>query len=171
MANAYLGLGTNLGNRRKLLFATIKHLSEKAGTISAVSDFYETAPWGYLSPHPYLNAAVQLDTLLSPHELLTVTQQIESELGRTTKSKDCQYADRTIDIDMLLYDERILQAPDLVLPHPLLHQRLFVLQPLAEIASYILHPVLNKTIAALYHNLLSDTKGTLDMQNQDNLIK
>ena len=156
MANAYLGLGTNLGNRRKLLLITIKHLSEKAGVISAVSDFYETAPWGYLSPHPYLNAVVQLDTSLYPHELLTVTQQIESELGRTTKSKDRQYADRTIDIDILMYDEQILQTPDLVLPHPLLHQRLFVLQPLAEIAPHLLHPALNKTIAELYHNHLAN---------------
>jgi len=154
MAKAYLGLGTNLGNRRKQLLNTINHLSEKAGNISAFSDFYKTTPWGYLSPHPYLNAAVRLETSLSPYELLAVTQQIERELGRTIKSENRHYADRTIDIDMLMYDECILQTPDLVLPHPLLHQRLFVLQPLAEIAPDLLHPIFHKTITALYHNLL-----------------
>ena len=156
MAKAYLGLGTNLGNRRKQLLNTINHLTEKAGNITAFSDFYETAPWGYQSLHPYLNATVQLETSLSPHELLAITQQIERELGRTAKSKDRQYTDRTIDIDILMYDELILQTPDLVLPHPLLHQRLFVLQPLAEIAPDLQHPIFHKSIAALYHNILSD---------------
>ena len=156
MAKAYLGLGTNLGNRRKQLLNTINHLTEKAGNITAFSDFHETTPWGYQSLHPYLNATVQLETSLSPHELLAITQQIERELGRTTKSKDRQYTDRTIDIDILMYDELILQTPDLVLPHPLLHQRLFVLQPLAEIAPDLQHPIFHKSIAALYHNILSD---------------
>ena len=153
MAIAFLGLGANLGNRRKQLFSAIKHLTEKAGNIPAFSDFYETTPWGYLSPYPFLNAAVKLETSLSPYELLSVTQQIECELGRTTKSNGRHYADRTIDIDILLYDELILQTPELVLPHPLLHERLFVLQPLVEIAPNILHPVINKTITELYHNI------------------
>ena len=153
MAIVFLGLGANLGNRRNQLLSAIKHLTEKAGNIPVFSDFYETTPWGYLSSHPYLNAAIQLETSLSPYELLTVTQQIERELGRTTKSKGRHYTDRSIDIDILLYDELILQTPDLILPHPLMHARLFVLQPLAEIASNLLHPVFNKTIAELYHNL------------------
>jgi len=149
---AFLSLGSNLGNKREQLRNTIKRLNEMAGIISAISDLYESTPWGYSSPHPYLNAAVQLETSLTPHELLTVTQQIECEMGRTTKTKDQHYADRTIDIDILMYDDLILQTPDLVLPHPLMHQRLFVLQPLAEIAPNLLHSVLNKTIAELYHN-------------------
>ena len=154
MAIAYLGLGSNLGNKREQLLNTIKRLTEKAGIIPAFSDFYETTPWGYPSPHTYLNVAVQIETSLSPHELLAVTQQIERELGRTVKSNNQNYADRSIDIDILMYGELILQTPDLVLPHPLMHQRLFVLQPLAEIAPNLLHPVLNKTVAELYDNLL-----------------
>ena len=156
MAKVYLGLGTNLGNRRTQLLHTINHLTEKAGNITAFSDFYETTPCGYLSPYPYLNAAVCLETSLFPHELLAITQQIERELGRTAKSKDRQYTDRTIDIDILMYDEQILQTPDLVLPHPLLHQRLFVLQPLTEIAPDLLHPIYNKTITELYLSLLAN---------------
>jgi 2-amino-4-hydroxy-6-hydroxymethyldihydropteridine diphosphokinase len=149
VANAYLGLGSNLGDRRKQLLAAIEHLTEMAGNIPVSSGFYETAPWGSQSPYPFLNAAVQLETSLSPHELLAVTQQIECELGRTGKSIDRHYADRTIDIDILMYDELILQTPELMLPHPLMHQRPFVLQPLAEIAPNLLHPVLNKTIEEL----------------------
>ena len=156
MAKVYFGLGANLGDRRKQLFIAINQLAKKAGNIPTFSDFYETASWGYQSPHLFLNAAVQFETSLSPYELLAVTQQIERELGRTIKSKNRHYADRTIDIDMLMYGDLILQTPELVLPHPLMHQRLFVLQPLAEIAPNLLHPVLNKTIIELYHSLLPD---------------
>ena len=153
MANVYLGLGANLGNRREQLLITIKRLTEKVGNIPIFSDFYETPPWGFQSVHPFLNAAVHLETTLSPYELLSATQQIERELGRTVKSKDRHYADRPIDIDILIYDQLILQTPDLILPHPLMHQRLFVLQPLAEIAPNLLHPVLNKTITELYRQI------------------
>jgi len=157
MAIVYLALGANLGNKREQLLIAIKHLTEKAGKIPAFSDFYETTPRGYRSPNLYLNAAVQLETSLSPHELLAATQQIEHELGRTAKSKGRHYADRTIDIDILMYDELILQTPDLVLPHQLMHERLFVLQPLAEIAPELQHPVLKKTIATLFNDLKCNT--------------
>jgi len=154
MAIVFLGLGSNLGNRNEQLLAAINLLTEKAGNNPVFSDFYETEPCGYSSPNPYLNVAVQLKTSLSPFELLTVTQQIERELGRTTKSKEGQYADRHIDIDILMYDDLILQTPELVLPHPCMHQRLFVLQPLAAIAPKLLHPVLNKTMTELQELML-----------------
>ena len=142
-----------------------------AGNILAISDFYKTAPWGFRSVHPFLNTAIHLDTSLSPQALLVVTQQIEHELGRNSKSrnlpnkevKPCHveaattvaYTDRPIDIDILLYDNLILQSPDLILPHPLMHQRMFVLQPLSEIAPNLRHPVLNKTMTALCQELSS----------------
>ena len=129
-------------------------LAERAGDIPVLSDFYETVSWGYQSAHSFLNVAVQMETSLSPHELLSVTQQIERELGRIAKSKDQKYTDRIIDIDILLYDDLILQTPDLVLPHPLMHKRLFVMQPLAGIAPDIMHPVLNRSIKELYQALL-----------------
>ena len=156
MANVYLGLGANLGNKRKQLITATALLAEKAGDIPVLSGFHETVPWGYQSPHPFLNIALRLETSLSPYELLALTQQIERELGRSSTNKDRPYADRTIDIDILLYDKVILQTPDLVLPHPLMHQRLFVLQPLSEIAPNLAHPVFGKTITELYQALQPD---------------
>jgi 2-amino-4-hydroxy-6-hydroxymethyldihydropteridine diphosphokinase len=151
VANAYLCIGSNLGDRRQQLIDAIMFLSEKAGYIPAFSSFHTSPPWGYSSIHPFLNVAVQVVTSLSPIELLAVTQQIERELGRTTKSKNGQYADRLIDIDILLYDDTALQTPALIIPHPLMHKRLFVLQPLAEIAPALIHPVFHHTISELIH--------------------
>jgi 2-amino-4-hydroxy-6-hydroxymethyldihydropteridine diphosphokinase len=131
-------------------------LAERVGDIQVISGFYDTPAWGYQSAHSFLNIAVQMETTFSPHELLALTQQIERELGRLSNSDDKAYSDRTIDIDIILYDKVILQTPDLILPHPLMHKRLFVLQPLAEIAPDLIHPVLNKTITELYQALLPD---------------
>ena len=157
MINAYLGLGSNLGDKRQLLITATALLAERAGDMLALSGFYETVPWGYQSVHSFLNRVVHVKTLLSPHELLAATQQIEREMGRTTKSKDQQYVDRTIDIDIIMYDKVILHTPDLVLPHPLLHKRLFVLQPLSEIAPDLIHPEFRKTVMELYQEFLSDS--------------
>ncbi|MDR1102813.1 MAG: 2-amino-4-hydroxy-6-hydroxymethyldihydropteridine diphosphokinase [Tannerella sp.] len=151
MAMTYLSLGANLGNRRQQLTAAAALLSERAGRLLALSRFYETAPWGYDSPHPFLNAAAQLETALAPQELLAATRQIERDLGRTAKTGGAAaYQDRLIDIDILLYDRLVLKLPDLILPHPRMHLRTFVLQPLAEIAPSLQHPVLNQTVAELY---------------------
>jgi 2-amino-4-hydroxy-6-hydroxymethyldihydropteridine diphosphokinase len=153
MANVYLGLGSNLGDRRQNLQSAVSLLAERAGEVIAVSDVYETVPWGYQSFYSFLNMAVCIETSLSPFELVTATQQIECELGRTEKSTDQSYVDRTIDIDILLVEGVISQTPTLVLPHPLMHKRLFVLQPLAEIAPDLSHPVLNKTVSELVQEL------------------
>jgi 2-amino-4-hydroxy-6-hydroxymethyldihydropteridine diphosphokinase len=151
MAMTYLSLGANLGNRRQQLTAAAALLGERAGHLLALSRFYETAPWGYDSPHPFLNAAAQLETALAPQELLATTRQIERDLGRTAKTgRTAAYQDRLIDIDILLYDRLVLELPDLILPHPRMHLRTFVLQPLAEIAPSLQHPVLNQTVAELY---------------------
>lgn len=150
MAIAYLSLGANLGNRRQQLTAAVRLLDERAGHLLALSRFYETTPWGYDSPYPFLNAAVQLETALPPQELLSSILQIERDLGRTAKTGGSAYQDRLIDIDILLYDQFVLEQPNLILPHPRMHLRTFVLQPLAEIAPSLQHPVLKQTIAALY---------------------
>jgi 2-amino-4-hydroxy-6-hydroxymethyldihydropteridine diphosphokinase len=151
MANVYLGLGTNLGDKRKNLLSAVSLLAERVGGVLAVSNMYETVPWGYQSAHSFLNMAVRIETLLPPYKLLAATQQIESELGRTVKSKDHNYTDRTIDIDILMVDALVLHSPTLVLPHPHIHKRLFVLQPLAEIAPDLRHPIYNKTVSEMYH--------------------
>ena len=130
MAIAYLSLGTNLGNKRRNLITAAALLAERVGDILALSGFYETEPWGFDSENTFLNAALKLRTSLSPSALLTVTQAIEKELGRTVKSKDF-YQDRVIDIDILLYDDLVLDTVDLKISHPLMVKRAFVLNPLS----------------------------------------
>lgn len=123
-------------------------LAERAGDVLALSGFYETEPWGFRSENTFLNGALQLETSLSPLELLKATQQIEVNMGRTQKSNGV-YHDRIIDIDILLYDDLVMQSPELTLPHPLMHQRSFVMEPLAEIAPNVVHPVFNKSIVSM----------------------
>lgn len=148
MAIAYLALGTNIGNKRRNMITAAALLAERVGDVLALSGFYETEPWGFQSAHTFLNAALQLETALSPLELLKATQQIELEMGRTEKSNGV-YHDRIIDIDILLYDDLILQTPELTLPHPLMHERRFVMEPLSEIAPNVIHPVFGKSVISL----------------------
>ena len=148
MAIAYLALGTNIGNKRRNMITAAALLAERMGDVLALSGFYETEPWGFQSENTFLNAALQLDTSLSPLELLKATQEIEIEMGRTQKSNGA-YHDRIIDIDILLYDNLVLQTPELTLPHPLMHERLFVMEPLAEIAPNVIHPVFKKPVISL----------------------
>lgn len=145
MAIAYLALGTNIGNKRRNMITAAALLAERVGDVLALSGFYETEPWGFQSDNAFLNAALQLETSLPPLELLKATQQIEIEMGRTQKSNGA-YHDRIIDIDILLYDDLVLRTPELTLPHPLMHERRFVMEPLAEIAPNLVHPVLKKTV-------------------------
>ena len=148
MAIVYLNLGTNIGNKRRNMITAAALLAERVGDVLALSGFYETEPWGFQSENTFLNAALQLETSLSPLELLKATQQIEVEMGRTQKSNGT-YHDRIIDIDILLYDDLILQTPELTLPHPLMQDRRFVMEPLLEIAPNVVHPVFKKTVVSL----------------------
>ena len=148
MAIAYLALGTNIGNKRRNMITAAALLAERVGDVLALSGFYETEPWGFQSENTFLNAALQLETSLSPLGLLEATQQIEVEMGRTQKSNGT-YHDRIIDIDILLYDDLILQTPELTLPHPLMQDRRFVMEPLLEIAPNMVHPVFKKTVVSL----------------------
>ena len=148
MAIAYLGLGTNIGNKRRNMITAAALLAERVGDVLALSGFYETEPWGFESENFFLNAAVKLKTSFPPLELLQITQQIAKELGRAEKSNGV-YHDRIIDIDILLYDDEVLQIPGLTLPHPLMHERKFVMDPLSEIAPFVVHPVLKERIIDL----------------------
>ena len=150
MATVYLGLGTNLGNKEATLRTAIYKLQERIGKQVSLSSFYETAPWGFESDHSFLNAAIGLETSLSPIEILHITQEIEKELGRTKKSVNGSYSDRLIDIDILLYDTLVLQTPELTIPHPLMTERDFVMKPLIEIAENVIHPTREKTLSELY---------------------
>lgn len=150
MATVYLGLGTNLGNKEANLRTAIYKLQERIGKQVSLSSFYETAPWGFESDHSFLNAAIELETSLSPIEILHITQDIEKELGRTKKSINGSYSDRLIDIDILLYDNLVLQTPELTIPHPLMTERDFVMKPLIEIAGNVIYPTRQKTLSELY---------------------
>lgn len=130
---AYLSLGTNLGEKRKNIAETIKNIGELVGDVVRQSALYETEPWGFRSDNRFVNAAVCVDTQLSPRRLLEVTQRIEREMGRTLKSDGGEYHDRIIDIDILLYGDLHIDEPDLKIPHPLMHERDFVMTPLNEI--------------------------------------
>lgn len=141
MAVVYLGLGTNLGNKRRNLIIAAALIAERVGDVLALSGFYETEPWGYDSENKFLNAAVKIRTDYAPHSLLEITQEIEKELGRTKKSESF-YQDRVVDIDILLYDDIVLEMADLQIPHPLMSKRKFVMEPLSEIAPFLVHPVL-----------------------------
>ena len=153
MARVCLSLGSNLGPRETYLRKALQALDKELGSLVKCSSFYETLPWGFSSASLFLNAAACFDTLLSPEEVLAVTQQIEKSLGRKEKSRQGQYADRCIDIDILLYDDRVIETPDMILPHPHMAERMFVLEPLAEIMPHLLHPLLRKTILQLKEEL------------------
>ncbi len=151
---AFLGLGSNQGDRALILAKAIKSLGE-LGQITAQSSLLETKPFGFVSSHLFLNAVVCLETELKPLELLEQTQSIEKALGRLHKSKNGVYSDRPIDIDILLYGNEVIEENQLTIPHKELHKRLFVLEPLMELAPNLLHPVLNKSINDLYEVLIS----------------
>lgn len=128
----YLGLGSNLGERKELIQKAITLVNERIGTITRQSSLIETEPWGFESSHKFLNGVILCETALTPREVLKETQQIERELGRKKKTT-LTYKDRPIDIDILLYDDLKVDEPDLKIPHPLMHQRDFVMIPLKEI--------------------------------------
>lgn len=139
MHTVYLSLGTNLGDKKHNLVSAIKEIERRVGPVRAQSAFLTTEPWGFESENTFLNAAVRVETELSPNALLRVTQQIEREMGRTQKSSvDPQqskviYHDRIIDIDILLYDDLHINTKKLIIPHPHMYERDFVLIPLKEI--------------------------------------
>ncbi|MDR1601517.1 MAG: 2-amino-4-hydroxy-6-hydroxymethyldihydropteridine diphosphokinase [Tannerella sp.] len=155
MTAAYLSLGSNLGNKHRYLITAMSLLAERAGDIPVVSGFHETAPWGFESPNTFLNAAVRLDTALSPTDLLAVMQQIERELGRMHEMTAAPYRDRTVDIDMLMYGDMLMNTKELTLPHPFMHRRLFVMLPLVEIAPRLRHPALKCSMAELLDRISS----------------
>lgn len=134
MATLYLSLGTNLGDRHENLSRALELIGREVGTIVSASDITETEPWGFESSNCFLNMAIKVDTTLQPLDVLHMTQEIERKLGRTQKSVNKEYHDRLIDIDILLYDDLVMNTPELTIPHPLMYERDFVMKPLLQIA-------------------------------------
>ncbi|GBU06766.1 2-amino-4-hydroxy-6-hydroxymethyldihydropteridine diphosphokinase [Bacteroidales bacterium] len=151
-STVYLSLGSNMGDKKQCLLDCTKELERLAGKITAYSSMVQTSPWGYISENTFLNQAIALSTKLNPQELLKTTQSIEKSLGRVQKNKNT-YQDRTIDIDILFFDDLIIESQELSIPHPLLHLRDFVLEPLCEIAANKIHPKLKKNIKELNTHL------------------
>ena len=151
---AYLSLGTNLGDRAANIDRAIAALQDHIGALIECSSYIITRPWGFSSDNAFLNAAAVFETHLTPSELLRATQTIERQLGRTAKSHAGHYADRLIDIDIIFLGNLVVDTPDLIIPHPLMAQRDFVLRPLAEVAPRKIHPLLHKTVATLLRTLV-----------------
>ena len=146
----YLLLGSNQGDKIALLKKACKEIAVHIGTIKIFSSFYESEPWGFEADEWFVNQVLQVETILTPEELLTAVQQIEQQLGRVRR-QSASYESRAIDIDILFYDMLALQTKELVIPHPRIQERHFTLLPLTEIAPTFRHPLLQKNIATLLH--------------------
>lgn len=147
---AYIGLGSNLGDRGDTLMAAVKQLAALKGiAVRRISQFVVTEPVGGPEDQPkYLNAAAEIETTLAPAELLGELQRIEASLGRD-RSKEQRWGPRTCDLDILLMGQTVIETTELTIPHPRMHERLFVLRPLAQIAPQVVHPKLHKTVVEL----------------------
>ena len=148
--SVYIGIGTNIGDRKQNIRSALLALSE-LGTVAAISRCRRTKPYGVIDQPDFINLAVLLETALSPTETLRAVQQIETELGRI---RTRYWGERTVDLDILFYDNLIVETPELTVPHPDLQNRSFVLEPLCDIAPNLTHPVLDQTIIQLYRQLL-----------------
>ena len=147
MAKIYLLLGGNMGDRIAYLKKAGKKIAGSIGDIVCTSSVYETQPWGFSHETPFLNWLIVADTALEPAEAMRTILNIEQQLGRVREGME--FKARTIDIDILFYDDKIISEKDLVIPHPRLDKRRFALEPLAEVERGLVHPVLRKTIDRL----------------------
>ncbi len=145
---AYIGLGSNIGDREYQLNRALELLkSAEKVEVTTVSSFYNTAPVGYEQQPDFLNAVVEIMTTLSADDLLELCSKIEKELKR---ERIIRWGPRTIDLDILLFGNSVINEKDLVIPHPRMHERKFVMEPLNEIAPFVMHPVFNKSIRELF---------------------
>ena len=142
-------LGTNLGDREALLTRAIEMIEERCGEVVAVSNIYETEPWGFVAENNFLNQLVKIKTTLEAHDLLKELLSIEAELGRQRDENVKGYSSRPMDLDILYYGDKIIDDEDLVVPHPRLHLRRFALLPLCDVAADYEHPIFKKTNAVL----------------------
>ena len=151
MAEAYIALGSNLGNKEENIRRAINLVREKCNILD-FSSIYETEPIGYKEQDSFLNCVVKVETDLEPKELLDFVLSIEKRLGRVRTFKN---APRIIDLDILFYENKVINYNGLIIPHPRLHERAFVLEPIKEISGNLIHPVLKNSIMEIHKNLKS----------------
>ena len=151
----YLALGSNVGERKANINAAEILINNEIGLILHTSSMYETDPQGFVSFNRFLNNVMCIKTFLSALEVLSKIEIIEKEIGRNTKSIDGRYHDRLIDIDILYYNQEVILLDNLTIPHPQLHHRLFVLEPLTEIAPNFAHPIFRLTSQEMLDKLLN----------------
>jgi len=149
MAITYLLLGSNIAPRKQYLQEACTHIDQAVGTILRRSAVYETAAWGHTEQAAFFNQVLEINTSLAPTDLLTCILKIENVIGRVRKEK---WGKRIIDIDILFYDDNVVNLPNLNIPHPYLHKRRFTLVPLAELIPHYTHPKLRKSINRLLQN-------------------
>lgn len=156
MSIAFIGLGSNMGDKAASLKRAIEELGKVQGTrVLAVSSFYKTEPVGDVEQDWFINAAAEIETSLAPRELLNRLLDIEKDLGRV---REVKWGPRIIDLDILLYDDLVMDEEGLVIPHPYLHERGFVLMPLAEISPEVMHPKLKKSMSELMKGIHNNYK-------------
>ncbi len=149
MPTAYIALGSNLDDPRHQLLEAIRRMRIAGLQVYSIAPFVETHPVGFASEHLFLNSVVAVHTVATPEELLAQLQEIEREMGRRHKSHGGIYSDRVIDLDILIYDQRVVTTPELTIPHPRMCERAFVLQPLSYIAPELTIPTTGTTVAQL----------------------
>jgi 2-amino-4-hydroxy-6-hydroxymethyldihydropteridine diphosphokinase len=147
--SVFLSLGSNLGNKERNIEFSYKKIEELIGDIKSSSAFFYSSPVGFISENNFVNSVCEVTSYLDVDSIFATSQRIEKEMGRVGKSLHGVHSDRIIDIDILLINDLIINRPDLIIPHPRLHERSFVIIPLSEIAGDVLHPVLKKTIREL----------------------
>ena len=166
MSIVFLSLGSNEGNRPGALEAARKAIKEVAGEIIAASSVYESEPWGFDSRTNFLNQVLKVETLLEPDKLIAVIMETEASHGR--KRLPGSYSSRNIDIDILFYDNRIIHTGDLQIPHPRLHLRRFVMEPLAELDPEWIHPQLGLSVRQIFEQC-EDTGLVVPYTGRDNI--
>jgi len=164
MNQVYLLLGSNLEDRLELIDKARSLISRRVGAVQSESSVYETEPWGFRTKKKFLNQVVQVDTALAPAGLLETILQIEDALGRK-RGPVYRYESRTIDIDILFYNNSVIHLEKLEIPHPRLHERLFALIPMSELAADLVHPEKGRTISELLQQCLD--KGKVELYSAD----
>lgn len=163
MKQVFLGIGSNLGNREENLHTALCRIREEIGSVLISSSVYETEPWGFETDNQFLNIVVKVETKIEPPALLEALLGIEKSIGRIRDKE--QYSSRLIDIDILFYEDITIDLKNLKIPHPHLHERRFVLEPLVEIAPDFIHPVFKKSVFNILY--ICNDKGWVRKRPQD----